>query len=99
MAQAWKTGLGILLVMLAGTLLCLSVGQCFAALQTQAKVEQDYVTVALPTGKYQQQNILDENGETVGVTYLPSQPQEVMDFLASLPDAAPDIVKVWRITA
>lgn len=79
--------------MLAGTLLCLSVGQCFAALQTQAKVEQDYVTVALPTGKYQQQNILDENGETVGVTYLPSQPQEVMDFLASLPDAAPDIVK------
>lgn len=88
-----KTGLGILLVMLAGTLLCLSVGQCFAALQTQAKVEQDYVTVALPTGKYQQQNILDENGETVGVTYLPSQPQEVMDFLASLPDAAPDIVK------
>ena len=42
----WKTLLGIILVLLACTLLCVSIGQYDASMQAQRKVEQDYTTIA-----------------------------------------------------
>lgn len=89
----WKTLLGIILVLLACTLLCVSIGQYDASIQAQRKVEQDYTTIALPTNKYKIQKILDEDGNVISITYLSSQPEEVRSFLSGLPERYPDIVR------
>ena len=49
-----KAAFGILLLALAGAILCLSGGQYWAAAQTRAAVEQNYTTVAVVTGGMQQ---------------------------------------------
>lgn len=45
-----KAAFGVLLLALAGAILCLSGGQYWAAAQTRAAVEQNYTTVAVVTG-------------------------------------------------
>ena len=49
-----KAAFGVLLLALAGAILCLSGGQYWAAAQTRAAVEQNYTTVAVVTGGMQQ---------------------------------------------
>ena len=53
--QFWRNGVksvfGILLLMLAGLLLCLAMGQFWTAKRTLAVVEQEYTTVAVVTGR------------------------------------------------
>lgn len=53
--QLWrsgvKSGFGIVLLMLAGLLLCLAAGQFWAAKSTLDAVEQEYTTVAVVTGR------------------------------------------------
>lgn len=53
--QLWRNGVksvfGIVLLMLAGLLPCLAVGQFWAAKQTLASVEREYTTVAVVTGR------------------------------------------------
>lgn len=88
-----KTILGILLILLACTLLCVSIGQYFAAIQMQRQVEGEYTTIALPTNRFKRQEILDEQGESVGISYLDSQPHEVQTFLSGLPEQFPEMVK------
>ena len=65
-----KAAFGVLLLALAGAILCLSGGQYWAAAQTRAAVEQNYTTVAVVTGGMQQ---LVASGGTVrvdiGATY------------------------------
>ena len=65
-----KAAFGILLLALAGAILCLSGGQYWAAAQTRAAVEENYTTVAVVTGGMQQ---LVASGGTVrvdiGATY------------------------------
>lgn len=88
-----KTILGILLIMLACTLLCVSIGQYFAAIQMQRQIEGEYTTIALPTNQFKREEVLDEQGESVGVTYSDSQPREVQTFLSGLPEQFPEMVK------
>ena len=45
-----KAAFGVLLLALAGAILCLSGGQYWAAAQTRATVERTYTTVAVITG-------------------------------------------------
>ena len=45
-----KAAFGVLLLALAGAILCLSGGQYWAAAQTRAAVEENYTTVAVVTG-------------------------------------------------
>ena len=65
-----KAAFGVLLLALAGAILCLSGGQYWAAAQTRAAVEENYTTVAVVTGGMQQ---LVASGGTVrvdiGATY------------------------------
>lgn len=49
-----KAAFGVLLLALAGAILCLSGGQYWAAAQTRAAVEENYTTVAVVTGGMQQ---------------------------------------------
>lgn len=91
-----KMILGILLVMLACTLLCVSIGQYLAAIQMQSQIEREYTTIALPTNKFKKQSILDEEGNSIGVTYLPEQPREIRDFLSSLPEQYPEQIKTME---
>ena len=49
-----KAAFGVLLLALAGAILCLSGGQYWAAVQTRAAVEENYTTVAVVTGGMQQ---------------------------------------------
>lgn len=88
-----KTLLGILLVALSSVLLCVSIGQFFAAVRTQREAERNYTTVALPTTKYMMEDQLDEHGNKIGVTWSDQQPPEVHMFLNRLPDLAPELVK------
>lgn len=91
-----KTILGVILVALAGVLLCVSLGQYYAGRQMEARIQKEYTTVALPTGKYKSQEVLDENGNKIGMRYLSSQPPEVSSFLGSLAERYPSIVEGVR---
>lgn len=88
-----KTTLGIVLITLACILLCVSIGQYAAAIQMQRQIEGEYTTIALPTNQFKRQEVLDEQGESVGVSYLENQPQKVHAFLSGLPEQFPEIVK------
>lgn len=88
-----KTILGVILVALACTLLCVSVGQYYAACQMEAQIQKEYTTVAVPTNKYKTSKLLDENGNVIGTTYSSSQPPEIRGFLAGLAKSYPTIVE------
>ncbi len=85
--------LGLLLLALAAALLCVTLGQGYAAGRARQTVEDSYHTVALPTDKYKKQQLLDEEGNVLGVTYFEHQPPAVQEFLSTLKDNAPTMVK------
>ena len=85
--RPWKTLLGILLSLLACTIICVCLGQYIAAVQTQGYVEDNYTSVGLLTSKYMTETILDENGNSIGVTYYDQQPLKVQEFLLELSSA------------
>lgn len=85
--RPWKTLLGILLSLLACTIICVCLGQYIAAVQTQVYVEDNYTSVGLLTSKYMTETILDENGNPIGVTYYDQQPWTVQEFLLKLSSA------------
>lgn len=85
--RPWKTLLGILLSLLACTIICVCLGQYIAAVQTQVYVEDNYTSVGLLTSKYMTETILDENGNPIGVTYYDQQPWTVQEFLLELSSA------------
>lgn len=88
-----KSILGMLLLTLASVLLCISVGQYYAAYQMEAKIENEYTTIALPTNKYKATELLDENGNVIGKTYTSSQPPEIRDYLSTLEYSYPAIIE------
>lgn len=80
-----KTLLGTLLSLLACTIICVCLGQYIASVQTQAYVEGNYTTVGVLTSNYMKEEVLDEEGNVVSVTYFSEQPFEVQKFLSELP--------------
>lgn len=91
--QPLKSLAGLLLVALAGGLLCANAGQYVAALRTREQIERDYTTAALSTGKYMKQERYDENGGFIGYTFLAEQPYEIRQFLAGLETEHPGIIR------
>ena len=83
--RPWKTLLGTLLSLLACTIICVCLGQYIASVQTQAYVEGNYTTVGVLTSNYMKEEVLDEEGNVVSVTYFSEQPFEVQKFLSELP--------------
>jgi hypothetical protein len=88
-----KTLLGLALLGLAGCVLCLGVGQYWAAQETRAQVEEDYTTIALLTDYYKTAETTDEYGNVIGMTYSSDQPFEVLQFLDELEAEHPEIIK------
>ena len=88
-----KTILGVALVFLACILLCLCIGQYYASLKTQEEINSQYTTIAIPTNKYKIQDILDENGNRIGISYMSHQPVNISALLSELPSDYPDAVK------
>lgn len=82
--RPWKTLLGFLLSLLSCTIICVCLGQYIASVQTQLYVENNYTTVGLLTSKYMTEEILDESGNAIGVTYWSEQPMKVQNFLNDL---------------
>lgn len=97
-----KTMLGVILTALACVLLCVSVGQYYAACQMETRVQETYTTIALPT-KYNSArvdkdgNILadgeEEDKDAAGKIFFSSQPPEIRSFLAGLAENYPEIVE------
>lgn len=87
-----KTMLGVILTALACVLLCVSVGQYYAACQMETQIQKKYTTVALTTSKYNTSDALDENGNVIGKIYASRQPPEIRSFLAGLAENYPEIV-------
>lgn len=82
--RPWKNLLGILLSILACSILCICVGQYIASVQTQVYVENNYTTVGLLTSKYMKEDIMDEEGNVLGVSYLSEQPFSVTQFIQEI---------------
>lgn len=85
--QPGKTLAGILLILLATAILCTSVGQAAAAASTEAALNEQFTTVALPTLKYQQKEI---DGWPVFERKLP---YEIADWMEKTAADNPDLVK------
>lgn len=88
-----KTLLGIVLVMIACTLLCVSLGQYIASFLTRRQVETEYTTIALPTDKFKREEVLDEDGNVISVSYWEDQPWQIQEILSGLPDRFPEAVQ------
>ena len=82
--RPFKTFLGILLSLLACMVICVCMGQYIASVQTRAYVEDNYVSVGLLTSKYMKEEVFDEHGNSVGMTYYDQQPMIVQEFLQEL---------------
>lgn len=91
--QPVKSLLGIAVIALAVLLLDISMGQGIASSRTRQTVERAYSTIALTTNAYMKQVIYDEYGTASGVLWAHSQPQEIKDFIAALPEAHPELVR------
>lgn len=91
--QPIKLLAGILLLTLAGGMLCASVSQYLTAVFTRQKVERDYTTIALVTNKYSQEPIYNEDGDMTGMMFSSGPPASVSAFLNNLPEEHPDIIK------
>ena len=59
--KPFRTLLGILLVLLAAAMLCVSVSQYISFIWTQDSVKAQDTTIALPTNKYK----ISDHGKTV----------------------------------
>ncbi|MGM9668616.1 MAG: hypothetical protein ACI3VZ_02545 [Faecousia sp.] len=82
--RPWKTLLGTLLSLLACAIICVCLGQYIASVQTRAYVEDNYTTVGILTSKYMTEDILDEDGNVLGVTYSSEQPFPVTQFISEI---------------
>lgn len=69
--QPVKMAAGILLVALGVAALCVCVGQSFAAKATQSKLDETYLSIALPMGNY------DENTDAWALAYAEEHPEVV----------------------
>lgn len=90
--QPVKSLIGVLLLALAGGILCAGVGQYTAAAGTREAVDAVYTTVALPTNKYTSQVIELEDG-TKATVHSSDQPWEVVEFLDALGEEHPELVE------
>lgn len=86
-----KTFLGILLVLLATAMLCVSMTQYLSFKWTRDSIETQYATIALPTNKYKISTEKGEDGHAA-VSYSTSQPQEIKKLLSQLPEILPEAI-------
>ncbi|MBR5948554.1 MAG: ABC transporter permease [Clostridia bacterium] len=87
--KPFKTLWGVLLILMATAMLCVSLSQFISFVWTRESVEAQYATIALPTNKYKIATTEGEDGRTT-VSYYDSQPPQVMQFLSSLSTQLPN---------
>lgn len=87
--QPLKTSIGILVVTLSVSILCVCLGQSMVAAQTEATLESNFTTVALPTAKYQYEQAY--GGHVI--TFSRQMPEEILSLLTKTAEDHPDIVK------
>lgn len=90
--QPGKTAAGIVLVALAVSVLCICVGQAFAAANAQAALDKSCTTVALQTVDYQYETVTDSEGRASRVFSLTS-PQAVEDWIGRTVEEHPELVE------
>lgn len=89
--QPVKLVVGVLLMALAGGVLCASVSQYFSAVVTRRQVENTYTTVGLPTTEYNK-TVIEVDGMST-VAYTVDLPWEIYSFLTDLAQSNPDLIK------
>ncbi len=89
--KPFKTFLGILLVLLATAMLCVSLTQYLSFVWARDSVETQYATIALPTNKFKISTEEGENGPAA-VSYSSTQPPEIKKFLSQLPEILPEAI-------
>ncbi|MFQ9408083.1 MAG: ABC transporter permease [Oscillospiraceae bacterium] len=88
-----KAAFGVLLLALAGAILCLSGGQYWAAVQTRAAVERTYTTVAVITGLGSSEETADstdaeslrQSSATGAAIFFQAPEQQSWDIIRSRP--------------
>ena len=88
-----KAAFGVLLLALAGAILCLSGGQYWAAVQTRATVERTYTTVAVITGLGSSEETADstdaeslrQSSATGAAIFFQAPEQQSWDIIRSRP--------------
>ncbi len=91
--QPVKSLIGILLAALSVCVCCVSAGQYRAAEIVQQEIENGYTTVALPTNKYQVNDIYDMNGNLIGVTGSTTQQMDTLNAIEQIMEANPGLVR------
>lgn len=90
--QPMKLVAGILFVSLAVAIMGVCVGQAVSAVQTEIAMENQFTTVAMPTGKY---NLASTTLPTGEIMLSPSMtlPKELAECMDALATNNPDVVK------
>lgn len=90
--QPMKTLAGLLLVVMAVSVLCVCLGQALAAAVMEDNIDKSFTTVALPTNKYQFSSAIDESGLPVSVInrHLPA---DVAEWIEEMAEQHPEIIK------
>lgn len=90
--QPMKLVAGILLISLAVAIMGICVGQAVSAVQTEIAMENQFTTVAMPTGKYNMTSTTLPTGETI-LSPSMTLPKELAELMDSLAAQNPDVVK------
>ena len=88
--QKLKTILGIFMIALAVTGLCVGVGQALAAAYTAEAMQYQFTTVALPTAQFQ---FSQETDEEPSVQVESELPPEIVRWIERTAQSRPDLVK------
>lgn len=88
---------GVIVVSLAVSILCVCLGQSIAAGKTEATLEYNFTTIALPTTKYnyEERYFTDFEGNRIPyTTYRETLPEEITDWINNVVATRPDLVEV-----
>lgn len=94
--QPLKFITGLIVVSLAVSILCVCLGQSIAANKTEAALEYQFTTIALPTTKYNYSESYYSDAEGNKVPYLSfneTLPQEITDWISNTIQARNDLVQ------
>ena len=84
--QPIKALAGLILIILAVAILCVSLGQSLAAGRIEQQLEDNYITAAIPTDKYQK-----GSGSS---TFVREFPADVLDWILTTAAENPDVVEL-----
>jgi len=92
--QPIRSVMGIITLMLSGTILCLSISLYYSAAMTVKEAASVYITIALPTDRTE--TIEKVVGEEVWISERSVLTEEMHEWINSLADSYPEVVGAYQ---